>query len=242
MLSGLVDSSVEELLKKEENKGLLDGLGKASERVERAKRELAEIQRQEIQVKQMRDYISQLESRTSEIAECQKEILEAKAMVEEAQRSLSTEDEEMNKTEGRIESAKAAFIAASVGTLAGLPIYLTQASDNSLLILPLVVAFISCALFGVTYRYAVRRDLDDFHLKTGAAAAFGVVKGLAILEGGPPLELEMGSLVSHAINGAVCVSENILIFGFAAVAMDFCFKTGVLSPFPIQKSASETNK
>lgn len=58
---------VEELLKREENRDLLDGLEKASQRVEMAKRELAEIEKQELEAKLVRDYINQLESRASEV-------------------------------------------------------------------------------------------------------------------------------------------------------------------------------
>ncbi|KAA8526097.1 hypothetical protein F0562_007803 [Nyssa sinensis] len=247
VLSGMVDDQVDELLNREENRVLLDGLEKATQRVEMAKRELAEIEKQEIEAKQLRDYINLLETRTSEIAECQKEILEARAMVEEAERSLNIdgvggsdtdtlESKEIDKDEERLESIKAAAISALVGTLAGLPISFTQATGNSQLILHLAVTFFSCALFGVTFRYAIRRDLDNFQLKTGTSAAFGFVKGLATLDGGPPLELETGSFLSHAFDGAIYVSENLLIFVFAAVGLDFCYKMRILSPFPIRKS------
>lgn len=58
---------VQELLNREENRALLDELQKASLRVEKAKRELAEIERQEIEAKQMREYVNQLEKRASEV-------------------------------------------------------------------------------------------------------------------------------------------------------------------------------
>lgn len=67
-LAGLVDERVDEILNREENKVLLDGLEKASQRVELAKRELAEIEKQELEAKQMRDYITQLESKASEVS------------------------------------------------------------------------------------------------------------------------------------------------------------------------------
>lgn len=103
-------------------------------------------------------------------------------MIEAAERSLSQsegdgEDGELDRDEAKLESVKAATISAIVGTLAGLPIFLTQATSTSQLVLPAAICFISCALFGVTYRYTIRRDLDDIHLKTGTAAAFGFVKG-----------------------------------------------------------------
>ncbi|KDP25195.1 hypothetical protein JCGZ_20351 [Jatropha curcas] len=244
-LSGFVDKQVEELLNRDENKLLLDGLEKASERVEKAKRELAEIERQELEAKQLRDFVNQLETRASEIADCQQEILAAKAKVEEAEQSLSVSTdgdilgpEGINKNEERWESVKAASISAIVGTIAGLPFSFTQVSSIAQLILPSATTFISCALFGVTFRYAVRRDLDNFQLKSGTFAAFGLVKGLATLAGGPPLELNPESFFSHAFDGAVYVSENLLIFAFAAVSLDFCFKMRLLSPFPMKRTDS----
>ncbi|KAL2527770.1 hypothetical protein Adt_12824 [Abeliophyllum distichum] len=248
ILSGMVDERVEELLNKEENRVLLDGLEKATQRVEMAKRELAEIEKQEIEAKMMRDYINQLESRASEIAECQKEILQARAMVEEAEQSLTvdggrgmdSESEVMYKNEERLESIKAASISAIIGTLAGLPISLTRVTSYSELILPLAITFASCALYGVTFRYAIRRDLDNFHLKSGTSAAFGFVKGLATLEGGPPLQLDADSIISHAFDGAVFISENLLIFLFAGVGLDLFIKLRILSPFPIDRSGPKT--
>ncbi|KAJ4953498.1 hypothetical protein NE237_030330 [Protea cynaroides] len=245
-LSGMVDKRVGQLLNREENRALLDGLEEASRRVEMAKKELADIERQELEAAQLRDYVLQLENRSSEIAECQREILEARAMVEEAENSLSTDlngigsisNVEIDREEERWESIKAASVSAVVGTLAGLPISLSQVSSNFQLILPLAITFVSCALFGVTFRYTIRRDLDNIQLKTGTSAAFGFVKGLAALGAGPPLELDVGSFLSHAVDGAVCVSESILIFIFASIGLDYCFKMKFLSPFPIQKSIS----
>lgn len=101
-------------------------------------------------------------------------------MIEEAERSLSVNvggAEEINRDEERWESVKAASVSALVGTLSGLPICFTQVTNITQLLLSLTINFICCALFGVTFRYTIRRDLDDFQLKTGVAAAFGVVKG-----------------------------------------------------------------
>lgn len=66
-LSGMVGAQVDELMNREENRNLLDGLDRASQRVEKAKRELAEIERQEAEAKQLRSYIEQLEGRASEV-------------------------------------------------------------------------------------------------------------------------------------------------------------------------------
>lgn len=237
-LSNIVDKRVEELLGKEENRDMLDKLNKASERVQLAKKELVDIQRQEVEAQMMRKYIDELEAKASEIAECQKEVLEARAMVEEAERSLSINMEEkgeISREEERWESVKAASVAALVGTLAAAPIYLTKVTSSTELLLPLGVTFASCALFGVTFRYAVRRDLDDSHLKSGASAAFAVVKGLATMSGGSPLELNSASFQSHAVDGAFFVLQDLFIFTFAAVSLDFCFKSRFISPFPIER-------
>uniref|UniRef100_A0A2P2JN57 Uncharacterized protein n=1 Tax=Rhizophora mucronata TaxID=61149 RepID=A0A2P2JN57_RHIMU len=176
VLSGIVDQQVEQLLNREENRALLDGLVKASQRVEMAKRELAQIERQELEAKQSRNYVNQLETRASQIEESQREISEARALVEEAQRSLLS-NVDRDGGEGRLESIKAALISALVGSIAALPISLTQVTSNTQLILPTAITFVSCALFGVTFRYAVRRDLGNFQLKAGTSAAFAFVKG-----------------------------------------------------------------
>lgn len=68
-LSSIVGNQVEELLSREENKSLLDGLEKASTRVEIAKRELAEIERQELEAKLLQDYVDKLESRAAEVSD-----------------------------------------------------------------------------------------------------------------------------------------------------------------------------
>nr|DAD41556.1 TPA_asm: hypothetical protein HUJ06_015879 [Nelumbo nucifera] len=113
-------------------------------------------------------------------------------MVEEAERSLSInmndlesavnfkdkKNEGIDKGEERWESIKAASISAIVGTIAGLPISVSQVSSSAQLILPLAITFISCSLFGVTFRYTIRRDLDNIQLKTGTSAAFSFVKGI----------------------------------------------------------------
>lgn len=66
-LSSMVGEQVEELLNREENRSLLDGLEKASMRVEIAKKQLAEIEKQELELKRFKDYVSQLENRASEV-------------------------------------------------------------------------------------------------------------------------------------------------------------------------------
>ena len=59
-----------------------------------------------------------------------------------------------------------------------------------------------------------------------------------MLGSGPPLELNTRRFLSHAFDGAVYVSENLFLFVFAFVGLDYCFEMKLLSPFPIKKPIS----
>ncbi|XP_023770213.1 uncharacterized protein LOC111918818 [Lactuca sativa] len=209
VISGIADQQIDELVK-------------ATQRVESAKKELAEAQEQEIEARKTMEYMNQLETRDFETVE--------------AEDGTTT----IYKNKEKLESVKAALISGIVGTLASFPISLTHVTNSYELIVSTAITISICALYGATFRYAVRRDLDDFHLKIGTCAAFGIVKGLATLDGRLCLEQEAGNVVSNALNGAVCVSENVLIFIFAAAGLDICYKIGILSPFPVESSASRT--
>ncbi|KAG8057500.1 hypothetical protein GUJ93_ZPchr0002g24431 [Zizania palustris] len=244
-LSSAVGEKVDELLQREENRALLEGVEAAERRVERARAALADIERQEAAARLAREEVRRLERRRDEIAESQRELLQAREMIDEAQRSLSSsfEDQsfedvssgEIDEDSERLESVKAAAVSSVVGVLASLPISFYEAHDLSQLFVQLSVIFISCALFGVTFRYAIRRDLDNVQLKTGAAAAFAVVRGLAMIESGSPFEPSTDALISLVLDGAISVVENIFTFLPAAIALDYCFKMRFLSPFPKRK-------
>ncbi|KAI0514298.1 hypothetical protein KFK09_010333 [Dendrobium nobile] len=240
-VDGLLGERVDELLKREENRPLLGRLEEASRRVDRARAALADIEKQQAEALRTKQLVLQLQSRESEIAVTQKELLKARGMVEESERHLSFESSELprkkaiSKEVERLESIKAASISSIVGTLASLPLSLYQATSFTVFALHTTIIFIGTALFGVTFRYTIRRDIDNFQLKTGTSAAFGIIKGLAEIEAGKPVELNLGSFVSHSIHGAVSVSENIIIFTAAAIALDFCFKMRLLSPFPMEE-------
>lgn len=69
-------------------------------------------------------------------------------------------------------------MSAIAGTFASLPFTLAVDGGLSLgALLSQASILVSCSLFGVTYRYAVRRDLGNLQLKSGVAAAFGLVRG-----------------------------------------------------------------
>ncbi|KAL6601310.1 hypothetical protein ACP70R_044530 [Stipagrostis hirtigluma subsp. patula] len=251
-LGSAVGEKVDELLRREENRALLEGVEAAERRVESARAALADIERQEAAARLAREEVRRLEQRRDEvphyihkIAESQRELLQAREMIDEAQRSLSSSLEEgsfgdassgdIDEDIERLESVKAAAVSSIVGVLASLPLSFYEVHNLPELFVRSSIVFISCALFGVTFRYAVRRDLDNIQLKTGAPAAFAVVRGLALLESGRTSELSTDTLISVALDGAVSVVENIFVFLPAAVALDFCFKMRFLSPFPRRK-------
>ncbi|XP_062194586.1 uncharacterized protein LOC133897779 [Phragmites australis] len=244
-LSSAVGEKVDELLQREENRSLLEGVEAAERRVERARAALADIERQEAAARLAREEVRRLEERRDEIAESQRELLQAREMIDEAQRSLSSSLEEgsfedvssgdIDEDGERLESVKAAAVSSIVGVLASLPISFYEVHNFPQLFVQTSVVFISCALFGVTFRYAVRRDLDNIQLKMGAPAAFAFVRGLALLESGRSFELSTDTLISVALDGAVSVVENIFVFLPAAIALDYCFKMRFLSPFPSRK-------
>nr|ABG73469.1 unknown protein [Oryza brachyantha] len=254
-LSSAVGEKVDELLQREENRALLEGVEAAERRVERARAALADIERQEAAARLAREEVRRLERRRDElfmilhyikkIAESQRELLQAREMIDEAERSLSSslEDQsfgdvpsgDIDEDSERLESVKAAAVSSVVGVLASLPISFYEFHDLPQLFVQLSVIFISCALFGVTFRYAIRRDLDNVQLKTGVAAAFAFVRGLAMVESGSPFEMSTDALISLILDGAVSVAENILTFLPAAIALDYCFKMGFFSPFPTRR-------
>lgn len=66
------------------------------------------------------------------------------------------------------------------GLAASLPLVLAgQGPESSPLSLVVSEGAIlaTCALFGVCYRYMVRRDTQNTHLKGGVVAAFGLTRG-----------------------------------------------------------------
>lgn len=136
-------------------------------------------------------------------------------MVEEAERSLSPNMGEGTPGDGgeggeiidkdleRLESIKAAVISSAVGTLAGVPISSYQATSTTQLAAHLAVIFLSCALFGITFRYTVRRDLNNTQLKTGTCAAFGFIKG------NPPFSANFSETVEWTGSGGPLKSPSV---------------------------------
>lgn len=94
----------------------------------------------------------------------------------------------------------------------------TTAIDLNLVV-RCAIASISGFLFGVTYRYAIRRDRNP-QLKTGVVLAFGLVRGLAQVD----VELSGHASILLAKNiglYAAIALESMLMFAIAAIVLDF---------------------
>lgn len=130
----------------------------------------------------------------------------------------------------RAESAKAAALAVAGGATGALPLLLgAQAGGATHALLSLAASLGCCALFGVTYRYAVRQDDTNLQLRGGVVAAFALVKALGaadVLQGAAEAgeELSMSTVGPGALYAAQCM----LLFGFAAAALEAGFSGGLV--------------
>lgn len=79
------------------------------------------------------------------------------------------------------------------------------------------IALISGFLFGITYRYAVRSDHNS-QLTRGVVTAFGLVRGLAQLEG-------IGQTTSLA-SLALLLGSSLMMFAIAQLAVDLGIRQG----------------
>ena len=146
----------------------------------------------------------------------------------------------------KIESVKSAIFAAVGGTIAVLPVAIIRGAllhynaewefnYYGLLIL-------TAPLFGITYRYAIRRD-NNPNLKQGVIGAFVITRAVATvkvddicssipLNCGPPFYLFTDQMLIH---GLVNFAEAGICFGGSAYLMETLFKSKLLSKFPKMK-------
>ncbi|GBF94357.1 hypothetical protein Rsub_06979 [Raphidocelis subcapitata] len=146
----------------------------------------------------------------------------------------------------RVDSGRAAAIAVAGGLAATLPFALAgggAGGPSELLALAGTAA--CCALFGVTYRYAVREDSGNKHLRGGAVAAFALVRaagGFDLLQrstavaaaataaAGGGEAAGIADLLTPSVLGpaALYAGQCMLTFGFAAAALEAAFAQGVV--------------
>jgi hypothetical protein len=151
-----------------------------------------------------------------------------------------------DETGEKIESVKAAVFSAIGGSLAVIPYAILKGAVlhfnadwefncDGLLIL-------TAPLFGITYRYAIRRD-NNPNLKQGVIGAFVITRAVASLKVadictsiplncGPPFYLFTADMLA---TGLEHFFEAGLCFGGAAYLMETLFKSNALSKFPKMK-------
>lgn len=130
----------------------------------------------------------------------------------------------------RIESVKAGIFSAAAFGVAELLIILvkililgsTTQIKNLTWLLPIPVGAITGFLFGVTYRYIIRGDRNS-HLNDGAVLAFGLVRGLALVEG--------EGFFSELWLLAILVIQSMICFASARWVLDLAIARKLIKPF-----------
>ncbi len=138
----------------------------------------------------------------------------------------------------RIESVKAGLVTAIAFSIAdltaiflnnlvfanwGIQFRLLQVNSGLDSLVVIATALVSGFLFGVTYRYIIRGDRNS-HLKDGAVMAFGLVRGLALLEATVNKSEQFWSL-------AILITEGIIAFAIARYCLDFALQRKFIKPF-----------
>ena len=86
----------------------------------------------------------------------------------------------------------------------------------------LAISAISGFLFGVTYRYVIRSDRNS-HLNDGAVLAFGLVRGLALIE--------KNLVLSELLSLGGLVLQSIICFAIARLVLDLAIARKLIKPF-----------
>jgi hypothetical protein len=151
----------------------------------------------------------------------------------------------------RIESVKAGIFGAGTFTVAELVFFVAQGliqslnEDMALDLLSelktetialdwswgisLAIGTVSGFLFGVTYRYVIRSDRNS-HLNDGAVLAFGLVRGLALVEKNLALNLTLLDLSKFLSLGGL-VLQSIVCFAIARLILDLAIARKLIKPF-----------
>lgn len=135
----------------------------------------------------------------------------------------------------RIESVKAGIVGAAAFVVADLILFAVKhlvlesrelffalLVDDWSRSLPLVIGAVSGFLFGITYRYIIRDDRNS-HLNDGAVLAFGLVRGLAIVE--------QNLALSELLSALLLAIQSIICFAIARLALDLAIARKLIKPF-----------
>ncbi|WP_309733685.1 hypothetical protein [Chamaesiphon sp. OTE_75_metabat_556] len=146
----------------------------------------------------------------------------------------------MQDTLERIESIKAGSLGGiAAGTVYSATIFIDRFMlheySKSLLSLgfEFTIAIVCGFLFGVTYRYIIRTDLND-HLNDGAMLAFGLVRGLA--------QVDVSDFVlSQVWVDVLIIGKSVVMFAIARYAIDYALKANWILPFTQASQQEITN-
>ena len=249
IMSELTGSLMEELIAREDVQEELAKVEKAAERVEEARREAAKLEMEMAEVEARQEAARQAERETvatSAVADAAADVLSAAATVRRAEEEMAElrrqldgkgagasggggqkwVTEGVDEDEQRIESAKAAAIAGAAGGLVALPAYAFGAGGlGPALLLGVGSDALTAALFGLTYRYALRRDVNNSMLQSGVVAAFALARASGALS----VSLADGTGASGALSGTL---EGLLVLFVAQRALDRAIGAGFVKPFP----------
>lgn len=240
----------DKVLSSDESRALLAELAAASDRVAKARSELEAFEAREREVREQQHEVASQAALAEEVAQADAEVARRAAEVAaleeeylEAGRALIAARAGGGQLPGgggsddaaeRVESGKAAAVAALAGAAASLPFTLA-ATGGGLGPGPLAsvaAAATTCALFGVTYRYVVRRDSANLQLKGGAVGAFALTRGLAQIDTTQMLVGFPNSGWAEVLKAALDAGESVLVIGLATAALEYCLREGLLQPFP----------
>lgn len=205
--------------------------GDRGEKIERALREAAEASaaREALSAKEADKSFaeSRRRRRDESIAELEDRVAEVEAAGTALRRARSAKAELgalLDRDRERLASAQAGAAGAAASALATLPLALTGASD----VLDVAAALASGALFGVTYRYAVRGGdaaagaSDPLQLRGGVVLAFALTRtlGAALGPGGSTdgLTARLASLLRPEV--FIAGFGSAIAFAAAAAAVD----------------------
>jgi hypothetical protein len=182
---------------------------------------------------QERKRLAQQKLADAEVLAAEKLLMAAEIESSRAQMERDRLRSSIDADAGRIESGKAAAAALVGGLLASLPWFLLGGSPEPSGVtsaLSLLSALAESAIFGVTYRYAVASQPSSSHLKSGAVTAFALVRAGAVADllqqtsGSGPFSIE--EVIGPA---ALYAGQSVLLFGFAAAAIEAAMSRGLIS-------------
>ena len=143
----------------------------------------------------------------------------------------------IDDTAERLESAKAAVLAGVTGFGATLPLSWAASSSVENALISTASVAVSTALMGVVWRYALRRDMNNPHLKGGVIGAFGLTRGVAqadtFLAASAQSSGQGLSFVEFA-QASLLIGEAMVTFALVGAVIDATMRRGLLSPFPKQ--------